>query len=119
MDVAANNLATLLVNIYQGEQHVQRARQLVSRFENSSSPLFLDTLGWVQYHSGETEKAISVLEKVVELAPYMPISRYHLGMAYYKVGNKDAARKYLEEALEPRLPFMGAEQAKQVLDGLN
>jgi Tfp pilus assembly protein PilF len=43
--------------------------------------------------------------------------RYHLGMAYVKLGKTAEARRELEEAL--RLdPFPEADQARKVLDSL-
>jgi Tfp pilus assembly protein PilF len=41
--------------------------------------------------------------------------RYHLGMAYYKNGNKENAKKELKRALELDSKFEGMEDAKATL----
>jgi Tfp pilus assembly protein PilF len=41
--------------------------------------------------------------------------RYHLGMAYYKNGDKELAKKELRKALELDPKFSGAEEAKDAL----
>ncbi len=41
--------------------------------------------------------------------------RYHLGMAYYKNGEKENARRELKKAVELDPKFSGSEEAKEVL----
>ena len=41
-----------------------------------------------------------------------PTMRYHLGMAYYKNGEKENARRELKKALELDPKFSGSEEAK-------
>jgi Tfp pilus assembly protein PilF len=41
--------------------------------------------------------------------------RYHLGMAYYKNGDNELAKKELRRALELDPKFSGAEEAKNTL----
>lgn len=41
--------------------------------------------------------------------------RYHLGMAYFKNGEKENAKKELKKALELDSKFSGAEEARATL----
>jgi Tfp pilus assembly protein PilF len=41
--------------------------------------------------------------------------KYHLGMAYYKNGNLDPAKKELDQALKLDSNFEGAEEARATL----
>jgi putative PEP-CTERM system TPR-repeat lipoprotein len=114
-DVAANNLASLLLDHGTGSDSLKRAKELTSRFESSPQPAFLDTLGWVYYRSGELDKAISVMEKVVKQAPAVGIFHYHLGMAYYKKGDNASAKAQLSKALEAKNDFPGIDEARATL----
>ena len=116
--VAANNLAVMLADRKGDTASLQRAKELVVGFENSSNAGFLDTLGWIYYKLGEIEKAVPILEKVVEKANHMSIFQYHLGMAYYKAGNQTAAKTHLNKALESGEKFQGREEAEQVIKNL-
>jgi Tfp pilus assembly protein PilF len=44
--------------------------------------------------------------------------RYHLGMAYYKNGNRDLAKKELSAALKINSGFAGADEARATLNAL-
>jgi Tfp pilus assembly protein PilF len=44
---------------------------------------------------------------------------YHLGLAYYKNGEKELARKELKKALSLDPKFPGAEEAKAALEKLS
>jgi Tfp pilus assembly protein PilF len=47
--------------------------------------------------------------------PDNAIVNYHLGMAFYKKGDRDNARAHLEKALSLDQNFPGADEAKRVL----
>ncbi len=114
-DVAANNLASLIVEYKQDAQSLKRAKELALRFESSQQPAFVDTLGWVYYKSGEPEKAIPLLEKAVMQAPKVPVFRYHLGMVYYKKGDLQSAKIQLVKAVEGGGEYPGLEEARATL----
>ena len=116
--LAANNMAVMLADKKGDAASLQKAKELAMRFETSTNPGFLDTLGWIYYKLGEVEKAVPILEKVVINAKNIPIFQYHLGMAYYKTGNKDAAKTHLSKALEGSEKFQGREEAEQVIKTL-
>ena len=52
-DIAANNLAMLLVTYRKDEKSLARADELAQRFAKSPNPAFLDTYGWVLYARGQ------------------------------------------------------------------
>ncbi|MEA2093935.1 MAG: tetratricopeptide repeat protein, partial [Pseudomonadota bacterium] len=113
--VAVNNLAALLADHRKDEQSLSKAMELASRLADAEQPALLDTLGWVHYRTGKYDQAVSVLTDVVEKAPDVPVFNYHLGMAYYKQGNKEAAREYLSKAVDEQSRYPGIEEARQVL----
>lgn len=118
MDLAANNLALMLVEKVGDEAGNKRAVELVQRFHDSKSALFVDTMGWVYYKAGKVADAVKVLEPVVAAFPSIPMPHYHLGAAYLANGQRDEARAQLRQALEPRVPFAGVDDAKKLLQQL-
>jgi tetratricopeptide (TPR) repeat protein len=113
-DIAANNLAALLADQLGDAESLKKARTLAERFESSPQPAFRDTLGWVYYKTGETDKAVSILKDVVKQAPNVSVFRYHLGMAYHKQGNLTDAKPQLAKALEGKNDFTGKDEARAV-----
>jgi Tfp pilus assembly protein PilF len=55
------------------------------------------------------------LKESNEKVPDNPVMRYHLGMAYFKNGEKENAKKELKKALELDSKFSGAEEARATL----
>ncbi len=117
-EVAANNLAMLLVTYKKDSVSLDRAKELSARFANSGNAAFLDTYGWVLYKRGETAAAVPVLERVVAKSPDAPLARYHLGMAQLKAGSSAEARDNLTRAVNSGAKFSGLDEAKVELDKL-
>jgi tetratricopeptide (TPR) repeat protein len=117
-DIAANNLAMLLVTHRSDTASLERAAQLAARFAQSPNPDFLDTYGWVLYKRGDAAAAVVALRGVVAKAPESPIGRYHLGMAQVLAGQTDGARDNLSHALNSGKPFPGMDEAKLALEHL-
>jgi predicted Zn-dependent protease len=114
--LAANNLASLLTEHRGDPQSLERALALSRDFEKTApNPLFLDTLGWVYVKMGRFEDGVRVFQKIESKVPDRPILYYHLGMAYYKVGNEIKARRYLGRAVQASKPFPGIEDARAAL----
>jgi len=109
-----NNLAALLADNRSDKQSLSRARELASKLADSDQPALLDTLGWVHYRLEEYDKAAEILSAVVEKAPRVPVFRYHLGMTYYKQGDKRAAKEILSEAVAEDITYEGVEEARRV-----
>src|SRR6185295_18219927 len=110
--VAANNLAW----IYAEEgQNLDVALQLAqtAKAQLPERPEVNDTLGWVYYKKGLATLAIPAFRDSVEKAPKSAVYQYHLGLAYAKAGDKEAARKALTAALQMDPKFSGAADAQR------
>ena len=118
-DVAANNLAMLLITYKRDSGSLDRAKALTARFANSPNPSFLDTYGWVLYKRGESEAAVVTLQSVLTKAPESPTSLYHLGMAQVSAGQPDAGRDSLMRSLKSGKSFTGMDEAKATLERLS
>ena len=115
--VATNNLAVLLVK-EGGSSRIKEAKTLSIRLATSRVPAFLDTAGWVDLKSGDTDKAIALLTKAVDAQPQVPIFQYHLGVAYHQKGNVADARIHLAKAAAAR-NFADAGEARALLRTLH
>jgi tetratricopeptide (TPR) repeat protein len=118
-DWAANNLAMLLVSHRADDtEALDRALTLAQRFENSEEPAFLDTLGWVYYHTGDYDRAAALMEKAQAAGEPTPQRRYHLGMTYLKLGRAEDAKPLLMAAAAAEQPFTGLDEARAILESL-
>ena len=117
-DVAANNLAMLLVTYAKDAASIDRAKSLTSRFAESTNPSFLDTYGWVLFKHGEAAASLPVLQRVLTEEPNAPVVFYHLGMAQSQAGNKTQAFDNLTKAVKSGAKFSGLDEAKATLDKL-
>jgi tetratricopeptide (TPR) repeat protein len=94
---ALNNLAYLL-NEYANQPDealtlAEKARQLAPE-----NPAVLDTLGWIYYGKGQYPTAVQNLERAVAKQA-TPERKGHLGLAYFKSGERERGRKLVYEAL--------------------
>ena len=114
---AANNLAYLYAekggNVDEALNLAQSAKE-----QFPDDPNISDTLGWVYYKKNVFSRAIVYLKEANEKVQNNAMMRYHLGMAYYKNGEKENARRELRKALGLDPKFGGAEEAKEVLSKL-
>ena len=117
-DVAANNLAMLLVTYEKDAASLDRAKALAVRFADSTNPSFLDTYGWVLYKHGEAAASVPILERVAAKTGDSPMVRYHLGMAQAQSGSTAEARENLSRAVNSGAKFSGLDDAKATLDKL-
>ena len=124
--IAANNLAWLYAVNGNGnlDEAVRLAQGVVQK--NPNIPGFVDTLGWVYYKKGlygaaveQLQKAVNLDERAAKNGNGVPAAnyQYHLGMALKARGDKDAARRALEQAvrLSEKAPFAEAGEARNVL----
>jgi len=111
--VALNNLAYLLATqTGQFDEALKYAQQVKEIAPNNTG--VDDTIGWIMYRKGLYPSAVKYLESAAKGEPD-PVVRYHLGMAYLKVGDRRGAptlRAALKDA--PNLPE--ARLAEQLLD---
>jgi tetratricopeptide (TPR) repeat protein len=116
--IAANNLAMLLVSHRTDKASLDRAQALTAGFASASNGDLLDTAGWVRFKRGEYNEALPVLQHAVELLPQSHEAHYHLGMAELRSGQPDRARTDLEAALAGSSRFDGADDARATLAAL-
>jgi predicted Zn-dependent protease len=113
--IAANNLAMLLVTYHTDKASLDRAQTLTAGFATAGNADLLDTAGWVQFKRGDFSQALPVLQHAVALLPESHEMRYHLGMAELRSGQIDRARTDLEAAVAGAGQFFGADDARAAL----
>jgi len=116
--LAANNLAMLLVIHRKDRASLERARALTSNFATSPNASLLDTYGWVRYRCADFNAALPALQRAAAQAPQSKIIRFHLGMTELSLGERARAREDLEAALAGSANFTGADQARATLASL-
>ncbi|MCF7971378.1 MAG: tetratricopeptide repeat protein [Methylococcaceae bacterium] len=100
LDVASNNLATLLVDHFPSPDNLKRAQQLAESFANSEQAYYQDTYAWVLLHNGDIKGALNIFKKLIIQSANIPVFRYHLGIAEYKDSNNSAALVQIDQAIE-------------------
>ena len=113
----ANNLAYLLAETGENVDVALNLAQNVKQ-QFPDDPSISDTLGWIYYKKNVFSRAIVYLKEANHKIQNNPMMRYHLGMAYYKNGEKENARRELKKALELNPKFSGSEETKEVLSKL-
>jgi tetratricopeptide (TPR) repeat protein len=111
--VAANNLAFIYAE--QGtnlDEALQLATSAKQRLPNDAG--VDDTIGWVYYKRGMTDRAIGAFEESLKKRPDNPEVLFHLGLAQAKLGEHAKARASLERALKLN-PRVGGDEARRVL----
>ena len=117
-ELAANNLAMLLVTYRKDRASLERARELTSSFATSPIASLLDTYGWVRYRCADYGAALPALQRAAAQAPQSNIIRFHLGMTELGLGERARAREDLEAALAGSASFTGADEARTTLASL-
>lgn len=97
--LAANNLASLLIDNRTDKASLARAAVLSDTLKVSNVPQYQDTVGWVEYKLGKTADATQTLEAVTKQAPNFAAARYHLGMSYVAAGHEAQATEQFKTAL--------------------
>jgi len=114
---ACNNLAYLLAtkknDIVSALPLAEQAARLAG-----NSPEIEDTLGWIYFLKGDTQKAVASLERAKAGLPAMPTVRYHLGMAYLKSNRQADAKEEFQDALALSRDFPEAADAAARLSGI-
>ena len=102
--VAANNLAWLLA--LRGGGREAEALRLIDKAirAKGANPEYLDTRGMVRLlATGQGQDAIEDLETALKAAP-SPSKYFHLAQAYFRLNDKDKARRILEAGKNRGLP---------------
>ncbi len=108
--VAINNLASLLADHRTDKASLERAQALAASLRHSQVPQFKDTLGWVDYRSGDVKAAVPLLEEAAAALPDQAAVRYHLGMSYVASGQGSRASQEFKIALS-KAPSAALKQA--------
>jgi tetratricopeptide (TPR) repeat protein len=98
--IAANNLASLLLDQKSDPSSLKRAQSIAAVLRKSPVPQFKDTLGWASYRQGDYRNAVSLCEEAATALPDQAAVRYHLGMSFLAVGQPAKASEQLKKALE-------------------
>jgi cellulose synthase operon protein C len=113
--IAANNLASLLLDHRSDTASLKKAQSLAAFLRKSEIPQFKDTLGWASYHQGDYRTAVSLSEEASAALPDQAAVRYHLGMSYIATGQLNRASEQLKKALETASDAQLAEQIRVAL----
>jgi len=113
--LAANNLAFLLA---QDDEKVGEAFDLalLAKDKMPNNANVMDTLGFVYYLKGNYGHAISELERSLSLNPDNALAHYHLGLVYYEKNEFKKAKMLIRKALEIDQNFVGADDARNMVD---
>jgi tetratricopeptide (TPR) repeat protein len=94
-----NNLAWLELVYFSDKPaayiHATKAARLYPE-----DPDIQDTLAWWYYLNGGYQEAATRLQRLVEGYPNNALYRYHLGLAYHRVGEPRQASAHLRKAIE-------------------
>ena len=115
---AMNDLVSYITAYAKDDSQLQKAEKLLQPLTQSNNASLLDTVGWFEFRQGRYEKAKDALLKAQELNKDYGVSQYHLGMVYYKLGDKALARQYLQKAVDSKTEFKGLTEAKEILKNL-
>src|SRR5262245_2541098 len=111
--LALNNLA-VLYSEHLGQ--LDKAYDLAKRAKEAvNQPHIADTLGWILFKRGDYSNALPLLQEGAGKLPDQPEIQFHLGMAYYMVGEEGPARVALQKAVDARADFPGKDEARRRL----
>jgi tetratricopeptide (TPR) repeat protein len=115
--VAANNLAWIYC---ENGGNLDVALQLAQTAKGSlpNQAEVDDTLGWIYYRKELVPLAITALQRSVDRDPKNALAQYHLGLAYYKAGDKVRAKGALQAALRLQPNFEGSAEANRIVASL-
>jgi putative PEP-CTERM system TPR-repeat lipoprotein len=111
--VALNNLAYLLASeTGQFDEALKYAQQVKEMAPDNQG--VDDTIGWIMYRKGLYRSAVGYLE-IAAKGQADPVIRYHLGMAYLKLGDK-RGEATLRAAMKSAPDLPEAKMAEQLLE---
>jgi tetratricopeptide (TPR) repeat protein len=112
--VAANNLAYIYAA---SNRNLEEALQLAQAAKSKlpDEPHVSDTLGWIYFKKDMAATGLPHLETSARQTPDDPVAQYHLGMAYFQVGDWPNAKRTLSRALQLNPTIDGASEARQAL----
>ncbi|MBV8274251.1 MAG: tetratricopeptide repeat protein [Verrucomicrobia bacterium] len=113
-EAALNNLAWLYAEKFgQLDKAYDLARK--ARALEPDAGAIADTLGWILYKRGDYAQALSQLKDAAAKLPNNSQVQFHLGMAYYMMGQIDLARAALSRVMSDSSDFPGKQDAERKL----
>src|SRR5262245_20028636 len=111
--MALNNLAVLYSEHF---GQLDKAYDLAQKAkEAANEPHIADTLGWISFKRGDYRRALPLLQEGAAKLPDLPEIQFHLGMAYYMLGEEGPARDALQKAVDAPADFSAKDQARRRL----
>jgi tetratricopeptide (TPR) repeat protein len=109
-EAALNNLACLYADrLNQLDKAYDLARKAWALEPGAAA--IADTLGWILYKRADYERALALLKESAAKLPNNPEVQVHLGVAFYMMGQMDAARAALRRAVDVPSEFPGKQDA--------
>lgn len=111
-----NNLAhaALALNDPAATTHAERAHAL-----RPNDPVVIDTLGWLLFRQGQTDRALALLRDARLRDSTNPEIRYHLAAALAKSGRLAEARDEIGQALKMGKAFPAINEARKLQEELS
>jgi tetratricopeptide (TPR) repeat protein len=112
-----NDLAWILLEV---RKKPEEALPLAVKAERLAPQLasVIDTLGWVHYRRQSYAEAEKLLARAVERAPSNAVIRFHLALAYAKLGRKNDAVSTLRRAAQLDSKLADRENITQMIKDL-
>jgi tetratricopeptide (TPR) repeat protein len=110
-----------LFNVDHGADPAQALQQARVAYSHRPSIYGADVLGWTLYRNGDYAEARRYSQEALRLGTRDALLHFHAGMIAYALGDTDAARKDLQEALaiNPAFSVRYAPQAREMLDKMS
>ncbi|WP_262694954.1 tetratricopeptide repeat protein [Kordiimonas aquimaris] len=82
--------------------YIEKAKGYIEKAveERPNDGFIIDSLGWVNYLTGDYEEAVKLLEQAVRIEPTDVTINHHLGDAYWQVGREIEARFQWQHAID-------------------
>jgi tetratricopeptide (TPR) repeat protein len=99
------------------EASLQKAR---AAYKARPSIHAADVLAWTLYKSGNSKEARKYSEEALKLGTRDPLKLFHAGMISESLGQKEQARKYLQQAIDlnPHFSLLYSDDAAGALKSL-
>ncbi|MBL1264965.1 tetratricopeptide repeat protein [Methylomicrobium sp. RS1] len=99
LDIATNNLASILIEHGNDKEDLTKAVKLSEKFKDSKQASYKDTYAWALINQGNPSSGIELLNQIIISDPDVPVFRYHLAVAHHKNADNGSALSELREAL--------------------
>lgn len=98
-----------------------RAREVAEAAYNLApqSPEVMDTYAWILVNEGKLDQGLEILKRAALMRPGSPDIRYHFAVALERKGQRDAARRELQDLLALGVAFSEEKEARALLDKLS